>query len=158
MNGLPLYENDGLPISVNDNRKCRISVHMSPPKIKTSGLHSLTGWSSLHQDSSELRRLNRKGIDRKQTHSILQYHVSFDNILWHLMPMKYERELKLNKYPLDRSLTLNVREQNYSDLTRLLSWLMMPWPLVSPSHQHSWCKIDRSLYSLRNDFVLHVSC
>ena len=45
-------------------------------------------------------------------------------------------------------LTLNVRGPSYLGLTRSLSWLLMPWLLTLPRHQHPWywlCRICKSL-------------
>ena len=52
-------------------------------------------------------------------------------------------------------LTLNVRGPSYLGLTRSISWLLMPWLLTSPGHQHPWywlCRIGRFLSYLRKDF------
>ena len=52
-------------------------------------------------------------------------------------------------------LTLNVRVPSYLDLTRSISWLLMPWLLVSPGHQQPWywlCRICKSWSYLRKDF------
>ena len=52
-------------------------------------------------------------------------------------------------------LTLNVREPSYLGLTRSISWLLMPWFLASPGHQHPWYwlyRIGRSLSYSRKDF------
>ena len=51
-------------------------------------------------------------------------------------------------------LTLNVRRPSYLGLTRSISWLLMPWLLMSPGHQQPWywlCRICRSWSSLRKD-------
>ena len=40
-------------------------------------------------------------------------------------------------------------------LTRSISWLLMPWLLISPGHQQPWfwlCRIGRLLSYLRKDF------
>ena len=53
------------------------------------------------------------------------------------------------------SSTLNVQGLTYLSLTRSISWLLMPWLLVSPGHQHPWywlCRIGQSLSYLRKDF------
>ena len=53
------------------------------------------------------------------------------------------------------SLTLNVRRPSYLGLTRSISWLPMPWLLMSPGHQQPWywlCRICRSNSYLRKDF------
>ena len=34
--------------------------------------------------------------------------------------------------------TLHMLRLAYSDITRSISWLLMPWLLLSPSHQQSW--------------------
>ena len=52
-------------------------------------------------------------------------------------------------------LTLNVRGPSYLGLTRSISWLLMPWLLMSPGHQQPWywlCWIGRFLSYLRKDF------
>ena len=52
-------------------------------------------------------------------------------------------------------LTLNVRGQSHLGLTRSISWLLMPWLLMSPGHQQPcyWlCRIGRFLSYLRKDF------
>ena len=54
------------------------------------------------------------------------------------------------------SLTLNVRGPSNLCLTRSLSWLLMPWLLTSPGHQHPWywlCRIGKSLSYLRKDYI-----
>ena len=58
-------------------------------------------------------------------------------------------------------LTSNIRRPSYLSLTRPISWLLMPWLLASPGHQHPWywpCRIGRSLSYLRKDFnyLCHV--
>ena len=43
-----------------------------------------------------------------------------------------------------RKLTPNVRGPSYLDLTRSISWLLMPWLLTSPGHHQPWywlCRI-----------------
>ena len=53
------------------------------------------------------------------------------------------------------ALTLNVRGPSYLCFTRSISWLLMPWLLMSPGHQQQWywlCRIGRSLSYLRKDF------
>ena len=51
---------------------------------------------------------------------------------------------------------LNVRGPSYLVLTRSISWLLMPWLLMSPGHQQPWywltCRIGRFLSYLRKDF------
>ena len=45
-------------------------------------------------------------------------------------------------------LSLKVWVPSYHGLTRSISWLLMPWLLVSPGHQQPWywlCKLCRSL-------------
>ena len=53
-------------------------------------------------------------------------------------------------------LTLNVpRGQSYLGLTRSISWLLMPWLLMSPGHQQPWYwlyRIYRPFSYLRKDF------
>ena len=39
-------------------------------------------------------------------------------------------------------LTLNVRGPSCLGLTRSISWLLMPWLLTSPGHQHPWYWLD----------------
>ena len=49
-------------------------------------------------------------------------------------------------------LTLNVRGPSYLSLTRLMSWLLKPWLLMSPGHQQPWywlCRICRTWSYLR---------
>ena len=57
--------------------------------------------------------------------------------------------------------TLNVRGPSYLGLTMSISWLLMPWLLTSPGHQHPWywlCRIGGFLSYLRMDFkYLRVS-
>ena len=51
-------------------------------------------------------------------------------------------------------LTLNVRGPSYFGLSRSISWLLMPWLLSLPGHQHPWywqCRIGRFLSYLRKD-------
>ena len=53
------------------------------------------------------------------------------------------------------NLTLHVLEPSYLGLTRLISWLLMPWRRKEPGHQQSWywlCRISRFLSYLRKDF------
>ena len=57
-------------------------------------------------------------------------------------------------------LILLVLRPEYSGRTRSISWLLMPWLLMSPGHQPSWywpCKIGRTLASMRSDFN-HLWC
>ena len=52
-------------------------------------------------------------------------------------------------------LTLNVQGLSYLGLTRSISWLQMPWLLMSPGHQQPWywlCRISRFMSYLRKDF------
>ena len=52
-------------------------------------------------------------------------------------------------------LTLYVRGPSYPGLTRSVSWLLMPWLLVSPGPQQPWywlCKLGRPLSYMRKDF------
>ena len=52
-------------------------------------------------------------------------------------------------------LTLNMQGPSNLGLTRSISWLLMPWLLASPEHQHPWYwlwRIDRFLSYLRMDF------
>ena len=57
-------------------------------------------------------------------------------------------------------LTLLVLKWEYSEITRRISWLMMPWLLESSGHQQLWYwlgRISRSLSSTKNDFSdLHL--
>ena len=51
--------------------------------------------------------------------------------------------------------TRNVRGPSYLGLTRSISWLPMPWLLMSSGHQQPWywlCRIGRFLSYLRKDF------
>ena len=65
--------------------------------------------------------------------------------------------------PVDSiDLTLNVRGPSYLDLTRSISWLLMPWLLTSPGYQQPWywlCRICRSWSYLRKDFkyMCHIN-
>ena len=50
---------------------------------------------------------------------------------------------------------------SYPGLTVSISWLLMPWLLASPGHQHPWCwlcKLGKSLSYMRKDFnyLCHV--
>ena len=59
-------------------------------------------------------------------------------------------------------LTLNLQGPSYLSLAQPISWLLMPWLLASPGHQHLWhwpCRIRRSLLYLREDFsyLCHVN-
>ena len=52
-------------------------------------------------------------------------------------------------------LTLNAWGLNYSGSTQSVSWLLMPWLLTSPRHQHHWywpCRIGKFLSYVRKDF------
>ena len=52
-------------------------------------------------------------------------------------------------------LTLNVRGPSYLGLTRSISWLLMPWLLMSPGHKQPWYwlyRMCRSFSYLRKDF------
>ena len=52
-------------------------------------------------------------------------------------------------------LTCNIWRPSYPELTRSLSWFLMPWLLESPGHQHPWywlCRIGKSLFYLKKDF------
>ena len=52
-------------------------------------------------------------------------------------------------------LTFNVRGPSYLGLTRSISWLLLPWLLVSPGHQQPWywlCKIGKSWSYMRKAF------
>ena len=58
--------------------------------------------------------------------------------------------------------SLNVRGPNHSGWTKPVSWLLMPWLLSSPGHQHEWywlCGIGKFLPYMRKDFIYlcHVS-
>ena len=58
-------------------------------------------------------------------------------------------------------LTHNMQGLSYLSLTRSISWLLMPWLLASPGHQHPsyWLRrIGESLSYRRNDFnnLCHV--
>ena len=62
----------------------------------------------------------------------------------------------------DSVLTLNVRGPSYHDLTRSISWLLMPWLLTSPGHQQPWYWlywISRPWSYLRKDFkyLCHIN-
>ena len=53
------------------------------------------------------------------------------------------------------ALTFNVLRLSYLGLTRSISWLLMPWLLPSPRHQHPWywlCRIGKFLSYFRKDF------
>ena len=53
-------------------------------------------------------------------------------------------------------LTLNVRGPSYLGLTRSISWLLLPWLLMSPGHQQPWywlCRICRSWSYLRKGLI-----
>ena len=59
-------------------------------------------------------------------------------------------------------LTLNMRGPSYLDLTRSITWLLMPWLLTSPGHQQPWywlCWICTSWSYLRKDFkyMCHIN-
>ena len=59
-------------------------------------------------------------------------------------------------------LTLNLRGPCYLSLTRSISWLLMPWLLLSPGHQQPWywlCRIGRSMSCLRKDsnYLCHIN-
>ena len=61
-------------------------------------------------------------------------------------------------------LTLSVRKLSYryQDLIKLISLLLMPWLLVSPGHQQTWCwlfEIGKSLSYTRKDsnYLCHIS-
>ena len=50
---------------------------------------------------------------------------------------------------------VNMQGPSYPSLTRSISWLLMPWILASPRHQHPWhwlCKIGKFLSYTRKDF------
>ena len=52
-------------------------------------------------------------------------------------------------------LTLSMRGPSYLGLTRSISWLLMPWVLMSPGHQQPWYwlyRICTSFSYLRKDF------
>ena len=56
---------------------------------------------------------------------------------------------------LQWQLTLDVRGPSYLGLTRSISWLLLPWLLMSPGHQQPWywlCRIGRFWSCLRKDF------
>ena len=64
----------------------------------------------------------------------------------------------LEKYKL----TLNVRGPSYLGLIRSISWLLMPWLLMSPGHQQPWnwlCRICKSWSYLRKDlkYLCHIN-
>ena len=53
------------------------------------------------------------------------------------------------------SLTLSMQGSSYPSLTKSISWLLMPWLLASPGHQHPWfwlCRIGKFLSYTRKDF------
>ena len=60
------------------------------------------------------------------------------------------------------ALTLNMQGPSYLGLTRSISWLLMPWLLMSPGHQQPWYwlgRIGRFLSYLRKDFnhLCHIN-
>ena len=64
--------------------------------------------------------------------------------------------------PGNNELTLDVRGPSYLLDSRSISWLLMPWLLASPGHQHPWywpCRIGRSVPYLRKDFnyLCHIN-
>ena len=81
-----------------------------------------------------------------------------------LLELKYHGVLIMNTQLLSLGilslLTLNVRGPSYLDLTRSISWLLMPWLLRSPGHQQPWYwlyRICRSFSYWRNDFKCHIN-
>ena len=55
-----------------------------------------------------------------------------------------------------------MRGQSNLGLTSSISWLLMPWLLTSPGHQHPWywpCRIGRSLPYFRKyfNYMCHVN-
>ena len=95
-----------------------------------------------------------------------QMFVTFTCILQH-MPTKHMLHLISfnSSWPGEndchfKNLTLLVLRLEYSSRTRSISWLPMPWLLVSPGHQQPWyweCEIHeigRPFGSMRVDFNL----
>ena len=82
------------------------------------------------------------------------------DISWYL-DFKYPgKPRKLHFHP--PPLTFNVRWPSFSGLTEYISWLLMPWPVMSPWHQHPlyWLwRIGRASFYIRNDFkyLCHVN-
>ena len=57
---------------------------------------------------------------------------------------------------------LNIQGLGYSGLTKLISWLLLPWLLASSGHQHPWywlCRTVKLLSYMRKDvnYLCHVS-
>ena len=58
---------------------------------------------------------------------------------------------------MQSGLTLYVQGPNYSSSTEYISFLLMPWLLASPRHQHPWywlCRLCKYLSYARKDFCV----
>ena len=71
-------------------------------------------------------------------------------------------EIHMKHTLMNWDLTLNVRGPSYLDLTRSMSWLLMPWLLTSPGHQQLWywlCRICSSRSYLGKDvkYLCHIN-
>ena len=80
---------------------------------------------------------------------------------WYVNCQIHYRFANLLKLTTTKILTLDMQGPSHFSLTRSISWLLMPWLLRSPGHQHQWywlCRIDKFLSYLKEDFnYLHVN-
>ena len=97
-----------------------------------------------------LRTYFNENLIKIQQFSLTKMHVKMSSAKW--LPSC----LGLNV------LTLNMRGLSYLGLPRSISWLLMPWLLMSPGHQQPWYwlyRISWSFYCLRKDFeyLCHIN-
>ena len=62
----------------------------------------------------------------------------------------------IRQYIRSEILTLLVLKSEYSELTRSIQWLLMPFLIATTGHQHPplWrCRINRSVFSTRKGFI-----
>ena len=93
----------------------------------------------------------------------LRRHMSNMNVWWLIDKQCFDDSIKRkNNGREEVDLTLNVRGPSYLGLTMSLSWLLMPWLLTSPGHQHPcyWIyRIGKSYSYLRKDsnYLCHIN-
>ena len=93
----------------------------------------------------------------------LRRHMSNMNVWWLIDKQCFDDSIKRkNNGREEVDLTLNVRGPSYLGLTMSLSWLLMPWLLTSPGHQHPcyWlCRICKSYSYVRKDsnYLCHIN-
>ena len=95
-------------------------------------------------------------------HMFEMWTITYGNILPQFLLINKGGKLRNISWITVKVLTLNMLGPSYPGLTRSIQWLLMPWLLAWPGHQHPgyWpCKIGRSLSSTRKGFnyLCHIS-